>query len=290
MSTRTPVRERPVAGTAAETTELKRGALKLLDTVVIAVSSTAPAYSVATALGSLALAVALGAPAAIWVGFLPVMGVAIAYYYLNRVDPNCGASYSWVGKFLHPSLGFFSGWVQILASLLFLSFAAPQAGQATLQLVNAFGLTGIGPLNLDASSLASQGAAVVIGVLWLAFVTYMVMVGIRVAARFQYVLLALEYFIVVGFAILGFFKGGGSTFSLSWLDPRSFGSLQALAAGVVVSVFFYWGWDTAANLNEESSNGRENPGRAGILGMFALLGIFLLAAISIQMVLTPDEV
>jgi amino acid transporter len=288
MSSRTPTIERPAV--RAETPELKRGALKLLDTVVIAVSSTAPAYSVATAIGALALAVALAAPAAIWVGFLPVMGVAIAYYYLNRVEPNCGASYSWVGKFVNPKLGFFSGFVQIAASLIFLSFAAPQAGQATLQLFNAFNLTGIGPLNLDTASVASQGAAVVIGVLWLAFVTYMVMVGIRVAARFQYVLLGLEYFIVLGFAILGYFHGGGSTFSLSWLDPRTFGSVGALAAGVVISVFFYWGWDTAANLNEETTDGRENPGRAGMLGMIALLFIFLVAAISIQMVLTPDEI
>src|ERR1700694_825641 len=287
MSTRIPTL-RPVA--AGETLELKRGALKLLDTVVIAVSSTAPAYSVATAIGALALAVALAAPAAIWVGFLPVMGVAIAYYYLNRVEPNCGASYSWVGKFVNPKLGFFSGFVQIAASLIFLSFAGPQAGQATLQLFNAFGLTGIGPLNLDTTSVASQGAAVVIGVLWLAFVTYMVMVGIRVAARFQYVLLGLEYFIVLGFAILGYFHGGGSTFSLSWLDPRTFGSVSALAAGVVISVFFYWGWDTAANLNEETTDGRENPGRAGMLGMVALLFIYLVAAISVQMVLTPEEI
>ena len=288
MSSRTPTIERPAV--RAETPELKRGALKLLDTVVIAVSSTAPAYSVATAIGALALAVALAAPAAIWVGFLPVMGVAIAYYYLNRVDPNCGASYSWVGKFINPKLGFFSGFVQIAASLIFLSFAAPQAGQATLQLFNAFNLTGIGPLNLDTTSVASQGAAVVIGVLWLAFVTYMVMVGIRVAARFQYVLLGLEYFIVLGFAIVGYFHGGGSTFSLSWLDPRTFSSVGALAAGVVISVFFYWGWDTAANLNEETTDGRENPGRAGMLGMIALLFIFLVAAISIQMVLTPAEI
>src|ERR1700694_5726476 len=63
----------------------------------------------------------------------------------------------------------------------------------------------------------AEDAAVVSGVLWCAFVTYMVMVGIRVAARFQYVLLGLEYFIVLGFAILGYFHGGGSTFSLSWL-------------------------------------------------------------------------
>ncbi|HYM50382.1 MAG TPA: APC family permease [Candidatus Limnocylindrales bacterium] len=290
MATTTQIPAAEVLGATAEHTELRKGALKLLDSVVIAVSSTAPAYSIATSLAALVAVVALAGPAAIWVGFIPVMGVAIAYYYLNRIDPNCGASYSWVGKALNPQLGFLNGWVQIVASLLFMSFAAPQAGQATLQLLNAFGLTGIGPLNLDATSTASQGTAVALGLALLAIVTYMVVVGIQVAARFQYVLLALEYFIVVGFAIAGFFHGGGTPFSWSWLDPRSFGSLTALAGGVVVSVFFYWGWDTAANINEESANSRENPGRAGMLGMVALLFIFLLAAVSIQMVLTPKEI
>ncbi len=291
MSTRTPTVDRPATiALGAATGELKHGALKLLDDVVIAVSSTAPAYSVATALGALAAVVALGGPAAIWVGFIPVMGVAVAYYYMNRADPNCGASYSWVSKALSPQLGFINGWVQILASLLFLSFAAPQAGNATLQLINATGLTSIGPLNLDATSAASSGTSVILGLIWLAFVTYMVMVGIRLAARFQYILLGLEYFIVLGFAIAGFFHGGGSRFSLDWLNPFSFGSLTALAGGVVVSVFFYWGWDTAANLNEETDVATENPGRAGMLGMLALLLIFLVAAISIQMVLTQKEI
>jgi amino acid transporter len=286
MSTRvTTLGQRAVP---AGTPELKRGALRLFDVVVIAVSSTAPAYSVATALGSLAAVVALGAPAAIWVGFIPVMGIAVAYYYLNRVDPNCGASYSWVGKILHPGLGFLSGWVAILASLLFMSFAAPQAGQATLQLLNAMGLNSIGSVSLSATD--ATGAAVVLGLVWLAIVTYMVMVGIQLAARFQYILLGLEYFIVLGFAAIGFFKGGGSGFSMDWLDPRSFGSVTALAGAVVVSVFFYWGWDTAANINEETTNSRENPGRAGMIGMVALLFIFLVAAISIQMVLTPKEI
>ena len=57
---------------------LKRGALSILDDVVIAVSSTAPAYSIGTTLAALALAVGLGGPGAIWVGFLPSTGIAIA--------------------------------------------------------------------------------------------------------------------------------------------------------------------------------------------------------------------
>src|ERR1700682_515472 len=271
--------------TTQEGPQLKRGALSILDDVVIAVSSTAPAYSIGTTLAALALAVGLGGPAAIWVGFLPVTGIAIAYYYLNRAMPNCGTSYTWTSKALHPSLGFLSGWVVIVTDLLFMSFAAPQCGQALLQLFNAWNLTSLGPITLDA---ANSTAATIFGVVFLAIVTYMCVVGIQLAARLQWVLLAIEYLIVLGFSIIGFFHGGGSGLSLDWFNPFSL-SLGALAAGVVISVFFYWGWDTATAVNEETEGASEKPGRAGIIGMFLLLLLFLVAATSIQMVLTPKE-
>jgi amino acid transporter len=271
--------------TTQEGPQLKKGALSILDDVVIAVSSTAPAYSIGTTLAALALAVGLGGPAAIWVGFLPVTGIAIAYYYMNRANPNCGTSYCWTSKALHPSLGFLSGWVVILTDILFMSFAAPQCGQALLQLFNAWNLTSLGPISLDA---ANSTAATIFGVVFLAIVTYMCVVGIQLAARLQWVLLSIEYLIVLGFSIIGFFHGGGSDFSIDWFNPFSLG-LGGLAAGVVISVFFYWGWDTAATVNEETEDSTENPGRAGIIGMFLLLLLFLLAATSVQMVLTPKE-
>jgi amino acid transporter len=278
------------SGDHSSETQLRKGALGLWDDTVIAVSSTAPAYSIATSIAALAVAVNLAGPAAIWLGFIPVTGIAVAYYYMNRIDPNCGAAYTWASKALHPSLGFLNGWIVILTDILFMSFAAPQAGAATLTLLNAWGLNSLGGLDLTSGAWYANYMNVFLGVLFLGLVTYMVMVGIQVAARFQWVLLGLEYFIVVAFAIIGLFKKGGSGFDLGWLNPAAMGGWKGVAAGVVIAVFFYWGWDTAANLNEETEGSTENPGRAGILGMVMLLVLFLLAAISIQQVLTPDEI
>lgn len=280
----------PAAAVEAGAPQLKKSALGLWDDTVIAVSSTAPAYSIATSLGALALAVGLAGPAAIWMGFIPVTGIAVAYYYMNRVDPNCGAAYTWASKALHPVIGFTNGWVVILTDILFMSFAAPQGGAALLQLLNAWGLNSIGGLDLTSSAWYANYEDVLVGILFLVLVTYMVTVGIKVAANFQWVLLAVEYLIVMFFAVIGFFKGGGSGFDLGWFSPASMGGLKGIAAGVVISVFFYWGWDTAANLNEETDDSSENPGRAGIIGMFLLLLLFLFAATSIQMVLTPAEI
>src|SRR6202158_1797366 len=157
------------AGAAPSTQpQLKKGALGLWDDAVIAVSSTAPAYSIATSIGALALAVGLAGPAAIWLGFIPVTGIAVSYYYMNRIDPNCGAAYTWASKALHPSVGFLNGWIVIVTDILFMSFAAPQAGSAVLQLFNAWGLNSIGGLDLGASGPNSQGLSVVFRIVFLA--------------------------------------------------------------------------------------------------------------------------
>src|ERR1700674_1721119 len=176
-------------GALASETQLRKGALGLWDDTVIAVSSTAPAYSIATSLGALAAAVALAGPAAIWVGFIPITGIAVAYYYMNRADPNCGAAYTWSSKALHPSVGFLNGWVVIITDIIFMSFAAPQGGAALLTLFNAWGLNGIGGLDLSATGSNSQTLSVILGIGLLILVTYVVLVGIKIAARFQWVLL-----------------------------------------------------------------------------------------------------
>ena len=75
--------------------------------------------------------------------------------------------------------------------------------------------------------------------------------------------------------------------SADWFNPGSV-SFSALASAMALGVFFFWGWDTAANVNEESKDANENPGRAGIISMFILLFIFLIAAIAMQLVITQN--
>ncbi len=48
------------------------------------------------------MAVAYAGPAVIIVSFVPMLFIAIAYFYLNRRDPNCGASYAWISKLVGP--------------------------------------------------------------------------------------------------------------------------------------------------------------------------------------------
>ena len=59
--------------------------------------------------------------------------IAIAYFYLNRRDPNCGASYAWISKLVGPDIGWFNGWVQLAASVLFCVAAPLLAASYSLQ-------------------------------------------------------------------------------------------------------------------------------------------------------------
>lgn len=267
--------------------ELKTNTLNLFDATIIATSSVAPAYSLAATIAVLFVVVGVASPAAILVSFVPVLFIALAYYYLNRMDPNCGASYSWVSRTLSPYIGWFGGWVQLCANVLFCAAAPLIAGAYTLQLFQSFGW-------ISADTAGSQFWIAAVGVLWLLFVTYMVVRGIRLTANFQWVLLAIEYLIVVGFCIAAFVKviGGHPAtqpVQANWFNPGALGSINGLAAGAALGVFFFWGWDTAANVNEETKDADTTPGYAGLISMVVLLVLFLVSATAIDMVTSAND-
>src|SRR3954469_14774160 len=88
---------------------LKGGALGFLSSVVIGVASTAPGYSLAATLGFIAAAVGFQSPAILWIAFLPMLFTAGSYYWMNRADPDCGTTFSWVTRGMGPWAGWIGG-------------------------------------------------------------------------------------------------------------------------------------------------------------------------------------
>ena len=119
---------------AAGTKGLKTGALGFVSNVVIGVASTAPAYSLAVSLGLVVAAVGIFSPAIMWVAFLPMLAIAFAYYYMNRADPDCGTSFTWVTKAMGPHLGWMTGWAIIVADIIVMASLAEVAAQYTFSL------------------------------------------------------------------------------------------------------------------------------------------------------------
>ncbi|MGW4566548.1 APC family permease [Streptomyces sp. NPDC004561] len=261
-----------------------RRSLSVTDGIAVAASSTAATTSIGIGLGVIAGVVGPHLPAIMLLSFLPVLGIAGAYSRLNRVEPNAGNGYVWVGRSLSPWLGFTVGWVNIVASVAFLAYTTAVTGSAVMQLAGEAGLHRIGSLGLDPGSTAQTTA---VGIVVLVAVTLTAVTGVRSAARLQGALLVFEYVVLLGFCGYGIVTGP-HRFSLSWFDPFAIPSATALAQGLVLSVFCYWGFEAAFTVNEEVREPRD-ASRAGTITLVTMLGLFLLGSLAFQRVLSQDE-
>lgn len=261
-----------------------RKSLGVLDGVAVAASSTAATTSIGIGLGVTAGVVGLHLPAIMLLAFLPVLGIAGAYSRLNRVEPNAGNGYMWVGRSLNPWLGFLVGWVNIVATVAFLAYTTAVTGSAMLQLAGEAGVHHVGGLALDPGATAQTTA---VGIVVLVAVTLTAVTGIRTAARLQTGLLVFEYVVLLGFCGYGIVTGP-HPFSLSWFDPFAIPSATALAQGLLLSVFCYWGFETAFSVNEEVREPRD-ASRAGLITLVTMLGLFLLGSVAFQRVLSERE-
>jgi amino acid transporter len=250
---------------------LKAGALGVVSATVIGVASTAPAYSLAATVGLTAAIVGVFSPAIVLVAFIPMLFAASAYYFLNRVDPDCGATFAWVTRAMGPHAGWMSGWGVIIADIVVMPSLAYVAAAYT------YSLFGLDELAVNTWAIMALGCAYIIAM------TVITWVGIELSARTQFVLLAAEITILVGFSIFALVNvfvnhpEGSVTPSLSWLNPFELSASQ-LSQGVLLALFIYWGWDTAANVNEETRGARRSAGVATIASTIVLVGTYVIAA------------
>ncbi len=263
-----------VADQTAGTKGLKGGALGLLSSVVVGMASTAPAYSLAASLGFVVVLVGVKAPAIMLLAFIPMYLIALAYQELNKAEPDCGTTFTWVTRAFGPWAGWMGGWGIIAADIIVMANLAQIAGSYSFKLVGADGLAD--------STLWSTVA----GVVWIVIMTYICYRGIEVSARMQYGLLGTELVVLAIFATIALFKVFADTApdvaitpELSWLWPSGIG-LSDLVAATLIAVFLYWGWDTAVACNEETSDPSRTPGRAAILSTVLLLATYALVTVA----------
>jgi amino acid transporter len=260
---------------------LRVGALGFVSSVVIGVASTAPGYSVAASLGVVAASVATQSPAVIWLAFLPMLGIASSYYAMNRVDPDCGTTFTWVTRSMGPWMGWLAGWALLVADLLVMASLAQIAGKYSFRLFGAD------------EAAQSTFWVTAIGVVWIVAMTWICYVGIEVSAKTQWYLLAAEVFVLALFAAVALARvyaghfGNSLEPTLAWLNPFSL-SASAFNTGVLTAVFIYWGWDTAVAVNEETERAEHTPGHAAVVSTILLLGIYVIVAVAAQAVHGPQ--
>ena len=255
---------------------LQAGALGLFASVILGVASVAPAYSMAATAGLLAIAVGPQGPMAMILGFIPMLLVSAGFYYMNRADPDCGETFIWTARAFGPAAGWVLGFASVAASVIVMANLAWVASYYGFLLFGADDLA-------HAAFWVTAG-----GVAWIVFVSALVALGIRIAAKAQYVLMALQLIPLALFVVWSVAKAvathpaGYEPFRASWLFTTDI-SIDRLAAGVVLSAFLYWGWDTVMAVNEESQDSRRLPGASAVLNTIILVLVYVTVMAAMQM-------
>ncbi|MFD0273421.1 APC family permease [Kitasatospora sp. NPDC127111] len=261
-----------------------RKSLGLLDGAAIAASSTAATSSIGIGLGLTAGIVGLHLPAIMLLAFLPVLAIAGGYGRLNRVDPDAGSSYRWVGQTLNPWLGFLTGWVNTVGTVVFMAYTTTVTGSAIIQLLGQAAVHSVAGLRLDPDSTLQ---CTLLGLAVLIAAALVAVRGLELAARLQKYLLVFEYGVLLAFCGYGLFAGG-QPFSPQWFNPFDIPSLSALAQGMVLAVFCYWGFESVFSVGEEVRD-PEDASRGGLLALVVMMLLFVLAGTAFQRVLPLDE-
>lgn len=262
-------------GPGSDSGGLKAGAIGFFDALVIGLAATSPAYTLAAIIGGLVLFVGVHAPGIMLASFIPMLLIASAFYYLNTVDQDCGTTFSWVTRAMGPWFGWIGGWAITMTGVLIIGSLAEVGVRYTFL---TFGLE-----DLAYNTWLIRVLAVVLILVMTAICVW----GTELSARLQNALIVFQVLSLLAFAVVALVQvaGGTSPFesitpSWDWLNPFG-GGWAGVTGGLLLGVFAYWGWESAVNLTEETTDSASAPGRAAIWSTVVLVVTYLSVAIAV---------
>lgn len=210
--------------------------------------------------------------------------IAAAFFYMNRADPDCGTSFSWITRAMGPSIGWVAGWAVCTTGILVIGSLSDIAAIYTFDLLGADGLSD------------SKVAVAALTVIFIVAMTAACVIGTEPSARLSRLLVFIQVGALLLFAVIAVIKvvggsGGADSLdpSLSWFNPFETG-FDVLVLGLLTGVFIYWGWESAVNLNEESEDSDSAPGKAALVSTVLLLLTYVLVTIAVISWAGPEGV
>lgn len=245
-------------------TELKAGSLSFVESLVMGIAGSAPGYTIAVTTAVLLGVAGTLSPGALLIFAVPMLGIAIAFRELNRLETSAGAAFQWTSVHFGKFWGYFSGWALLVASMIFMVTGSLPLATATLDFI-------------DPALTQQVVLSAAIASAWFLAIATVLIIGIEVTSRVQMVMTGVELVILTVVAIGAFVHAGrfGAINAVSWTWFGFGYSLANFANTALVVVFFYWGWDVTANLAEETKNAEENAGLGGFLSIFVTIAYYV---------------
>lgn len=253
------------------------GALGVIGSTVMGLSSTAPLYSLAATLGWVILAVGPQAPVAFIVAAVPMLFSAFAYRELNQAMPDCGATFVWGTKAFGPVVGWIGGWAVAVSAIMCMANVAEISGRYMWQL-------------LGYQSLAKNHLVITFtGSAFILLMTMISYVGTQIGERLQTVLMAIQLLALFLFGALALIHSldgthaGSVPFDWNWFNPFAISNVSGFVHAVLLCLFIYWGWDTCLSLNEETENPQKTPGQAAIACILLTIVAYVGVSVAVMM-------
>ena len=201
----------------------------------------------------------------ILVAMCAMMFTAISYGRMARAYPSAGSAYTYVGKEIHSSLGFITGWSMAMDYIINPVICTIWSSKA-------------------AANIAPEVPYFVWAIFFATLFTVLNLRGIRATARINEILAAAMGVVILYFfaatvryiAHLGALPSG--FFTHPFYNPSTF-SWGAISTGTSIAVLTYIGFDGISTLSEEVKNPRRNILLATVLvclitGVLATLEVY----------------
>jgi amino acid transporter len=252
-------------------TALKQGRLSLVGALAQSIGFMGPVFSVAALLPLIVGVSATGrgagaaTPIAIVIAGVGICGVGwIIAQYAKRIHL-CGSLYEYICDSAGPRAGVITGWLYYGAMLILGTATFLVLGGLTQSfLQSAFSV------NVPWWPLALGYVAIVVAV---------IVVGVQVSVRAQLILAMFSAAVVLIFSLIVIGRGGhgGHSLSAAPFNPLSIGRLDLLY-GVLYGINMFIGFESAANLAEETADPKRHVPRAVMLSLTIVGAYFVVAA------------
>ncbi|RPE46566.1 amino acid/polyamine/organocation transporter (APC superfamily) [Streptomyces sp. Ag109_O5-1] len=252
----------PQTGEGRPAATLKRNALGVLGILFFVLSAQAPLTGIA---GAVPIAVAVGngagAPAAYAIAGAVILLFSVGFVAMGRHVVNAGAFYTYIGKGLGRTTGSGSAAVALFA------YCTVQAAM--------YGLYGFTVSGLVEHYSGAHIAWWVWALATMAVVQVLGAAGIELGAKVLAVFVLAEFSILLVFALVTFFKGGGPE-GLDFGGTFSPGAVLQGAPGVALmfAVASMFGFEATAIYGEEAREPHKTVPRATYLSVTVVTGFF----------------
>jgi amino acid transporter len=193
----------------------------------------------------------------ILIAMVAMVFTAMSYGRMARVYPSAGSAYTYVGRELHPSLGYVTGWSMVMDYILNPLICTIWSAKAMADL-------------LGGSRYAIPYPALIWPIFFAVLFTALNLRGVQTSARINQILCA-----VMGAVILAFFwytvryvlhlpQYPQAYFLRPFYNPETF-TVSRVFQGTSVAVLTYIGFDGISTLSEEVDNPRRNIFLATVL-------------------------